>query len=152
MGKRHILNGPHEPLEEGSVVGVLLDHSENIATSSLQDIRQILVVAGHQVAMVIGELPILVGYCSNLHLHNVCVCALFSEKVAHEGGHTPICLCCFLTFHCRHSAKPSNQSVTCPVLLMDGTGHLLVVTVTLETRIDGTEERKNNTERGREKN
>ena len=74
MGKRHILNGPHEPLEEGSVVGVLLDHSENIATSSLQDIRQILVVAGHQVAMVIGELPILVGYCSNLHLHNVCVC------------------------------------------------------------------------------
>ena len=82
----------------------------------------------------------------------MCVCALFSEKVAHEGGHTPICLCCFLTFHCRHSAKPSNQSVTCPVLLMDGTGHLLVVTVTLETRIDGTEERKNNTERGRDKN
>ena len=65
----------------------------------------------------------------------MCVCALFSEKVAHEGGHTPICLCCFLTFHCRHSAKPSNQSVTCPVLLMEGTGHLLVVTVTLETRM-----------------
>ena len=74
MGKGHILNGPHEPLEEGSVVGVLLDHSENIAAASLQDIRQILVVAGHQVAMVIGELPILVGYCSNLHLDNVCVC------------------------------------------------------------------------------
>ena len=74
VGKCHILNGSHEPLEKGSVVGVLLDHSEHIATAPLQDVRQVLVVAGHQVAMVIGEFPILVGYCGNFHLQSVCVC------------------------------------------------------------------------------
>ena len=74
MGKCNILDGSHEPLEEGSVVGVLLDHSEHIAAASLQDVCQILVVAGHQIAMVIGEFPILVGYCGNLYLHkHVCV-------------------------------------------------------------------------------
>ena len=52
----------------------------------------------------------------------------FQRTAAYEDGHTPICFCCFLMFQCRHSAKLSNQSVTCPVLLMDGTGHLLVVT------------------------
>ena len=86
MGKCHVLDGSHEPLEEGSVVGVLLDHSEHIAVASLQDIRQILVVAGHQVAMVIGEFPILVGYCGNLHLQKACVCVCVCVCVCEGEG------------------------------------------------------------------
>lgn len=69
MGKRHILNGPHEPLEKGTVVGDLLDHPEDIARAPLQDIRQVLVVAGHQVTTVIREFPILISHSSNLHLY-----------------------------------------------------------------------------------
>lgn len=72
MGKCHILNGPHKPLEKGTVVGVLLDHPEDIARAPLQDIRQVLVVAGHQVTMVIREFPILISHSSNLHLY-MCV-------------------------------------------------------------------------------
>ena len=39
--------------------------------------------------------------------------------------------CSFLTFQFKHSAKLSNQSVTCPVLLMEGIGHLQVLMMTL---------------------
>ena len=93
VGKRHVLNGSHEPLEEGSVVGVLLDHSEHIATAALQDVRQVLVVAGHQVAMVIGEFPILVGYCGNLHLQKVYVSPSLSRSLLYGGTRDLVCVC-----------------------------------------------------------
>ena len=69
VGERDVLNGPHEPLEEGTVVGVLMDQPEDVAGAPLKDIRQVLVVTGNQVAMVIREFPILIGHSSNLHLY-----------------------------------------------------------------------------------
>lgn len=78
MGKRHVLNGPHEPLEKGTVVGVLLDHPEDIARAPLQDIRQVVVVAGHQVTMVIREFPVLISHSSNLHLY---MCGEYLDEI-----------------------------------------------------------------------
>ena len=70
VGEPHVHNGPHEPLEEGTGVVPLVDESQDVAVATLQDVGQVVVVTGNDVAMVTGEFPGLVGDGSDFNLEN----------------------------------------------------------------------------------
>ena len=70
MGKRHVQYGSREIFEENTIVGLVLDESYHIATPALQDVGKVFFVASYNVAMVLGELPVLIGDGRYLHLQN----------------------------------------------------------------------------------
>ena len=68
MGKPHVHDGPHKAFEESAAVVPLVDETQDIAIAALQDVGEVVVVTGNDVATVTGELPVLVGDGSDFNL------------------------------------------------------------------------------------
>ena len=68
MSKRHVEHRSREPLQECPVVGRRVNESKNVASASLQDVGDVAEVAGHHVARMVWQLPVLVGDGGYLNL------------------------------------------------------------------------------------